>query len=135
MKIIKCLVCLIFFLAAFAAGCFIFSPRDEAGKLALAYVRLAASRQGYYATYGGLSGSGVFSPSYRITDLDIEGPMTKITFSDVKATIYPLSSAMSRSARMRLQFGETGVLFIPNNSLSLKSGEMDISAAGSLVSV
>jgi hypothetical protein len=36
---------------------------------------------------------------------------------------------------MRLQFGETGVLFIPNNSLSLKSGEMDISAAGSLVSV
>jgi hypothetical protein len=61
--------------------------------------------------------------------------MTKITFSDVKATVYPLSSIMSRSARMRLQFGETGVLFIPNNSLSLKSGEMDISAAGNLVSV
>ncbi|MDR1579385.1 MAG: hypothetical protein LBS35_03430 [Synergistaceae bacterium] len=135
MKIIKCLVCLIFFVAAFAEGCFIFAPRDEAGKLALAYVRLAASRQGYYVTYEGFSGSGIFNPSYRITGLDVEGPMTKITFSDLQATVYPLSSVMSGSARVRLQFGETGVLLIGNNSLSLKSGEMDISAAGNLVSV
>ena len=135
MKIIKCLLCLIFFPAAFAAGCLVFAPRDEAGKLALAYLRLGSSRQGYYATCEEFSGSGIFNPSYRITGLDVEGPMTKITFGDARATCYPLSSALSRSARMRLQFGETGVLFIPNNSLSLESGEMDISAAGSLVSV
>ncbi|MDR0764757.1 MAG: hypothetical protein LBE65_04100 [Synergistaceae bacterium] len=135
MKIIKCLVCLIFFVAAFAAGCFIFAPRDEAGKLALAYARLAASRQGYYATYEDFSGSGIFNPSYRITGLDVEGPAAKITFSDARATIYPLSSLVSRSARMRLQFGETGVLLMTNNSLSLKSGTMDISAKENLVSV
>jgi hypothetical protein len=135
MKIIKCLLCLIFFLAAFAAGCFIFAPRDEAGKLALAYLRLAASRQGHYVTYEEFSGSGVFNLSYRVTSLDAEGPMTKITFSDARTTFYPLSSVMSRRVRMRLQFGETGVLFIPNNTLSLKSGTMDISANRNLISV
>jgi hypothetical protein len=135
MKIIKCFLCLMFFLAAFAAGCFIFAPRDEAGKLALAHLRLISSRQGWYVTYEKFSGSGIFNPSYRITGLDAEGPMVKITFSDAQATVYPLSSVMSRSVRMRLQFGETGVLLIPNNSLSLKSGAMDISAARSLVSV
>jgi hypothetical protein len=135
MKIIKFLLCLIFFLAAFAAGCFIFAPRDEAGKLALAYLRLISSQRGWYVTYEEFSGSGVFNPSYRIVGLDAEGPMVKITFSDMQATVYPLSSVMSRSARMRLQFGETGVSFIPSNSLSLKSGAMDISAAGSIVSV
>jgi hypothetical protein len=135
MKIIKCLVCLVFFLAAFCAGCFIFAPRDEAGKLALAYARLAASQQGFYMTYEEFSGSGIFNPSYRITGLDLEGPMAKITFSDLQATVYPLSSLISRSARTRVQFKETGVLLVGGNSLSLKSGEMDISAAGALVSV
>ena len=142
MKIIKCLLCLIFFIAAFAAGCFIFAPWDEAGKLALAYLRLGASQlrlgkdpQDNYVTYEEFSGSGVFNPSYRITGLDAEGPMTKVTLSDAQATIYPLSSVMSRSVRMRLQFGETGVLFYPNSSLNIKSGAMDISAAGNLVSV
>jgi hypothetical protein len=135
MKIIKCLLCLISFIAAFAAGCFIFAPWDEAGKLALAYLRLGASGRGYYVTYEEFSGSGVFNPSYRITSLDVEGPMTKITFRDAKATVYPLSSAISLSAVMRLQFGETDVLFIPGRSLSFESGEMDISAAGRLVSV
>jgi hypothetical protein len=135
MRIIKCLICLICFPAAFAAGCFIFAPREEAGKLALAYLRLGASQKGYYITYEGFSGGGIFNPSYRITGLDAEGPMTKITFSDATATVYPLLSAISRSARMRLRFGETGVLFIPNNSLNIKSGEMDISAARNFVSV
>jgi hypothetical protein len=133
--IVKCLICPAVFLAAFAAGCFVFAPRDEAGKLALARLRLAASERGYYATYEEFSGSGIFNPSCGITGLDVEGPMTKITFADAQATFYPLSSLMSRSVKMRLRFGETGVLFIPNNSLNLKSGEMDISAAGSLVSV
>jgi hypothetical protein len=135
MKIIKCLLCLIFFLATFTVGCFIFAPRDEAGKLAIAYLRLIASRQGFYVTYDDFAWSGVFNPSYRITELDAEGPMTKITFQEARATVYPLSSVMSRSALVRLQFGETGVLFIPNNTLNLKSGEMDISVASNLVSV
>jgi hypothetical protein len=130
MKIIKFFSCALLFLAAFILGCFLFAPFDEAGELALAYARLAAARRGYYITFDDFSRSGILNPSYKITSLDVEGPMTKITFSEMNATVLTLPSLLSRQARARVRFSETGVLFVPNNSLTITSGAMNLSTDG-----
>jgi hypothetical protein len=124
-----------FFAAALLAGLWIFAPWDECAMLALNAARLEAARRGYYVIYGGMEQEGIFPPSYRFSEMYVEGPMTKATFSDVTVRLEPAGSIRSRRASFRIGFGGATVRYIPDNSLLLERGEVRVAAGAGVISV
>jgi hypothetical protein len=135
MRFLRYFLYSVFFAAALLAGMWIFAPWNECAELAFNSARLEAARRGYYVTYGGMEQEGIFPPSYRFREMDVEGPMTKATFSDVTVRLEPAGSILSRRASLRIGFGEATVKYLPDNSLFLERGEVSVAAGAGVISV
>ena len=124
-----------FFAVALLAGMWIFAPWDECAELALHAAGLEAARRGYYVTYGGMEQDGFFPPSYRFKEMDIEGPMLKVTFSDLIVKLKPLGSILSRRVSFHAGFGGASVRYIPDNGFVMSGGKMDVAAGNGVIAV
>jgi len=114
--------------AALLTGFILFAPWHEAGRYALDIARLEASLRGYYVTYDSLESAGIFPPAYAVMGLDIEGPMARVNVPAVTVKVFPLSSLFARGASISAVFSGAAVNYIPNNSLNLTAGEMELTA-------
>jgi hypothetical protein len=70
-----------------------------------------------------------------MSGLDVEGPMARASLSDVAVSFFPASSIFSRGARIRTEFNDALVMYIPNNKLSLINGEANLSASRNTISI
>jgi hypothetical protein len=133
MKIAKYLGLCALFVVVFMVGLWVCAPWDECGALAFEEIRAAAARKGYYVTCENMRHEGLFPPLYRFAKVDVEGPMTKVTFSEATVKLAPIRSLMSRKAAFHAEFSGAGVKYIPKNEFSVKGGEMNVRAGASVV--
>jgi hypothetical protein len=125
----------VIFALSCAAGLIIWAPWEAGAIYAVEKARIEAARMGYYVTFDRLESSGVVRPELRFVSLDIEGPMTKMTFAELSLKPRPVASLISGSARMSMEFGPVLVAFIPNNSLTLSGGRMNMSLSPDSASI
>jgi hypothetical protein len=123
-KIVKFFAVLVSFVAIFTAGLWIFAPWDECGLLALEEIRAVAAAKGYYVTCGLVRREGLFPPSYIFSELDVEGPMAKVTFSEATLALDPIRSALSLKAAFHAGFSDASVRYIPKNGFNMSYGKV-----------
>jgi hypothetical protein len=130
MRPLRYLLRFFMFAAVFAAGLWTFAPWDECGLLAFEELRAAAAGSGYYVTCGSIRRDGLFPPRYIFSDMDVEGPMVKVTFKEASAELKPLRSALSLKAAFHMDFDGASVRYIPKNGFEMSRGEMYVETDG-----
>jgi hypothetical protein len=135
MKIVRYLGGCVLFIAVFFIGLWTFAPWDGFGLLAFEELRAAAARSGYYVTCASIRREGLFPPRYRVFEMDVEGPMTKITFSEATLTIEPIRIAVLRKAAFSAEFSGADVRYIPKNGFAMSFGKARIAADSKILSL
>jgi hypothetical protein len=135
MRSVKLFALLMSSAAVFIAGLWVFAPWDECGLLALEEVRAAAAAKGYYVTCGFVRREGMFPPRYIFSELDVEGPMAKVTFSEATLSLDPIRSALSLKAVFDAGFSDASVRYIPKNGFKMSHGKVRVEAGPRMISL
>ncbi|MDR1915501.1 MAG: hypothetical protein LBQ58_02880 [Synergistaceae bacterium] len=135
MKYLKIFTSFIFVLIVFFIGLCFFAPWSAGGVYILDSIRLNAARKGVYISYNNMRADGAIFPIYHIESIDIESPVSKITVSDITVKMRTLASLLLRGVSFSAYFGNTDILVIPNNSVNLQRGNLNLSATRNAISV
>jgi hypothetical protein len=135
MRVVRIFALLILSAAIFIAGLWIFAPWDECGSLALEEIRAAAAARGYYVTCGLVRREGLFPPRYIFSELDVEGPMAKVTFSEATLALDPIRSVLSMKAAFHAGFSDASVRYIPQNGFKMDYGKARVKVGPRLISL
>lgn len=135
LKYVKYVGWVLFAVVSFIGGMWIFAPWENAGIYALDSVALAAAKNGMYVTYDAYESSGIVFPQYTIRGLTLDSPFSRISLSELRIKILPLSSFLARGVSSHVEFnsGEVKFVLTPNAPLTLGQGAFKLTMNASKI--
>jgi hypothetical protein len=132
-RLLKLAVMAVLFVCSFAVAAWFLAPWESAGIYAMNFIRLRAAEKGVYLMYQNIEKSGYLLPSFSLSGFEAENDSARLSLSDVRIKLLPVSSLLALGGSCFIEFDGGGIDAPLVGKLNLEDGVIRLTATDDML--